>query len=311
ITSFKWPRIFSFIPLWKWFLTHRKYDAVISAVEFVNVFTIIAHRLSFQNASLITTTRTDLGYELDNNYSKKLKIVFKLAHFLYPYADHCVSVSDGVAKSMREVLLLPNDLTITTIYNPAAKETSFTLKPQQPHPWFGEEAPIIIGCGRLTEQKDFSLLIDAFSETLKTCEAKLIILGNGPLKETLEEQIKALRLEDKSTLVGNINNPEAFMFHAQLFVLSSLWEGFGNVIVESFSVGCPVVSMNCPSGPAEIFENGKYGTLVEQRTKEALAKAITSALSQKRQARKTLKKRAKDFTAEKIVQKYLALIMAS
>lgn len=306
IKSFKWPRMLSFIPLWWHFLFHR-YDAVISAVEFVNVFTIIAHKLSFQKSQLITTTHTNLTLELKNNYSKKLIIVFKLAHWLYPYADHSVAVSNGVGDSIRKILGL-HKINVKTIYNPAAKESAFTLKPKAPHPWFKEKTPVIIGCGRLTKQKDFPLLINAFAKVIKQKNARLIILGEGELRPQLEKQINDLGLEDKVLLAGNVNSPESYMYHARLFVLSSLWEGFGNVIVEALSVGCPVVSMNCPSGPAEILEDGKWGTLVDKRDPENLANAMIKELQSPKPKKENLQKRAKDFTSEKIAKEYLKLV---
>jgi glycosyltransferase involved in cell wall biosynthesis len=124
----------------------------------------------------------------------------------------------------------------------------------------------------------------------------------------LKKQIKELDLEDKVLLKGHVDNAIDYMYHADLFVLSSLWEGFGNVIVEALSVGCPVVSMNCPSGPAEILEDGKWGSLVEKRDPKILADVIVAELRNKKAVKKNLQRRANDFIPKKIAKQYLKFI---
>ncbi|PAX48948.1 glycosyltransferase [Brunnivagina elsteri] len=119
----------------------------------------------------------------------------------------------------------------------------------------------------------------AFSQVRKVMRSRLIILGNGEQYTELNTLIQELRLEKDVAMLGFQENPYAYMSRASVFVLSSAWEGFGNVIVEALAVGTPVVSTNCPNGPAEILANGKYGSLVNVGDSQAMANAILKVLS--------------------------------
>ncbi len=308
LRSFRGPRLFSWIPL-GWHLLFHRYDAVISGIVFANVLTIIAHVLSFRRSKLIVTTHGNLQVQLQYGCSRQYKIGITLARYLYRFADYRIAVSYGAAHSMEKVLHIPRK-DIHTIYNPVAREEFFTLCPEVPHEWLKEEIPVIVGCGRLTVEKDFSLLIRSFATLIKSRDARLLILGEGELREDLQRDIEVLGMEDRVLLVGGVDNPEAYMYHSRLFVLSSLFEGLPTVVIEALAVGCPVVSMDCPSGPAEILEGGKWGRLVDNadRTPEALASAIAEELDKERPSREYLQQRARDFTQEKITAEYLQLV---
>jgi glycosyltransferase involved in cell wall biosynthesis len=135
-------------------------------------------------------------------------------------------------------------------------------------------------------------------------------LGEGEDRGRLEYLIKELKLENDVSLLGFVENPYAYMQRSDVFVLSSRWEGFGNVLVEAMACGCPVVSTNCPSGPAEILENGEYGILVPVEDVEKMAKSIIKILTNK-ELREELSnkalKRSKEFHVEKAVEKYLQI----
>jgi|AntRauTorckE6833_2_1112554.scaffolds.fasta_scaffold06981_3 glycosyltransferase involved in cell wall biosynthesis len=166
----------------------------------------------------------------------------------------------------------------------------------------------IIGVGRLTDQKNFSLLIDSFADLVKSeINTRLIIFGEGPLRDKLESQIEKLGLRERVTLPGFVDNPYAYMSRADVFVLSSNWEGLPMVLIECLACGTKIVSTNCPSGPAEILEGGKYGTLVPMGDSKQLAKKIIVTLS-KNQSRDLLQKRASDFNSKAVTKKYLSLL---
>lgn len=135
-------------------------------------------------------------------------------------------------------------------------------------------------------------------------------MGEGEDRGRLEYLIKELKLENNVSLLGFVENPYAYMQRSDVFVLSSRWEGFGNVLVEAMACGCPVVSTNCPSGPAEILENGEYGILVPVEDVEKMAKSIIKILTNK-ELREELSnkalKRSKEFHVEKAVEKYLQI----
>src|SRR5690606_12861321 len=129
----------------------------------------------------------------------------------------------------------------------------------------------------------------------------------GILRESLQSQIKQLNLEEKVFMPGFVDAPKYFLKRAELFVLSSKWEGFGNVIVEALGVGTKVISTDCPSGPAEILENGKYGKLIPVGNPKELASAILEVLNEPNRP-EFLIERAKDFSTEKIANEYINFI---
>jgi len=295
--------------LWSHFFKYRrKYDTIISSIEAINVMSILAHKLSLNKAKLIVTTHTDLSNELKYNGNKVFRLGLFLASVLYRFSHRIVAVSNGVRKSMEKELKI-TEKNIEVIYNPTSKEEYFNMTPARPHFWFNGIDKVIIGVGRFEDkQKDFKLLIRAFALVANKLDVKLILLGEGPLRKKLTNEIEKLNIKDKVLLPGFVNNPLEYMYHADLFVLSSLWEGFGNVIVEALAVGCPVVSTDCPSGPAEILGDNEFGKLVKERTPEALAKAMFEELGKDKEVgREKRQNRAKDFDIEKIAEQYIKL----
>ena len=167
---------------------------------------------------------------------------------------------------------------------------------------FNFDKKTFIAVGRLTKQKNFTLLLNAFAKVRQTIDAQLIILGEGELRNDLEDQIKTLKLKDVH-LLGFVDNPFALMKQADIFVSSSLWEGFGNAIAESLALGTQVVSTDCPSGPAEILEDGKYGFIVKSNQINELTMAMESALKAPIN-NELLILRGQDFQLEKIAEDY-------
>ena len=148
-------------------------------------------------------------------------------------------------------------------------------------------------------------MIKAFAALPDDISAKLVILGEGPLRQELLALIEQLDLGERVLMPGFTTDPYPWFRSADLFVLSSRWEGFGNVIVEAMECGVPVISTNCPSGPAEIFEDGRYGTLVPVQDPVAMAAAMVNSLNATHE-REALMRRAQDFSVRKISDQYLA-----
>ena len=167
-----------------------------------------------------------------------------------------------------------------------------------------EEGSYILSVGRLIHLKDFSTLLRAFSLIHKKIKQDLIVLGEGPLRENLERQVAELNLADRVHLPGYQSNPFPLYRGADLFVLSSVFEGFGNVLVEALALGLPVVATQCPGGPKEILEGGRLGRLVPVGDPKALADAMLATLA-KPLAASLLRARAKDFAVEKVADTYL------
>jgi glycosyltransferase involved in cell wall biosynthesis len=199
---------------------------------------------------------------------------------LYPWTNGVVVVSQGVRDDMVQVTGVPRRH-ITVIYNPSVVGAEIQEKANEPldHPWFEPgQPPVLVAVGRLQQQKDYPMLLQAFAQVRRSQPARLLILGEGRERPMLEALIKELNLEDDVGLPGFVMNPYAYIARASLFVLSSRWEGLPTVLIEALCCGTPAVSTDCPSGPREILRKGKYGTLTPVGDAAAFAQAIAAAL---------------------------------
>ncbi len=225
---------------------------------------------------------------------------------MYPRADAIVCVSAGVAEDLRRYLTLPAGR-ITIIHNPI--QTRVDEPAARLHPWLSDRGQtVILGAGRLSPQKDFMTLIHAFALLSDLPDHRLMIIGEGPERAHLEREIARLGIIERVTLPGFVTNPRACMAASALFVLSSAWEGFGNVLVEAMAMGTPVVSTDCPSGPREILQDGALGPLVPVGDAPALARAIRQSLIDPVPAER-LRGRADDFAPARVVVPYLEVLL--
>lgn len=228
-----------------------------------------------------------------------------LMNATYPFATGVMAVSKGVASDMARLSGFPMDR-IKVIYNPAATGVS----PERASPELREELWSkgfdfhILTVGSFKLQKNHALLINAFAKLPRSINAKLTILGEGNLRPAMAQQIAELGLQDKVLLPGFYKDPYPWFRSADLFVLSSDWEGLPTVLIEALECGVPVVSTDCPSGPAEILEDERYGRLVPVGDVDALAAAMADSLRAAHD-REALKTRANDFSVEKISEEYL------
>jgi len=223
----------------------------------------------------------------------------------YFFATGVMANSKGVAADMRHLSGLAEDR-ITVIYNPAARgvaweRASAALRAQL---WGQGFTYHILSVGSLKAQKNHALLILAFAKLPRSLNAKLTILGEGNLRPVLEQQIVELGLQDRVLLPGFYPEPYPWFLSADQFVLSSDWEGLPTVLIEALECGLPIVSTDCPSGPAEILENGRYGRLVPVGDVDALTAGMIASLNDILN-REALMNRAKDFSIERISEQYL------
>jgi glycosyltransferase involved in cell wall biosynthesis len=194
----------------------------------------------------------------------------------YAQADHVIALSKGIADMLLEFVPQVRHRT-SVIYNAGYDHEVERLACEEPslstpaRSW-------LLGCGRLTAQKDFSTLLRAFARIKNDFNGELWILGEGELRAKLERERATLGLSDRVCLPGFVQNPFTFMARATTFILSSRWEGFGNVITEAMACGTPVIATDCPHGPREILEGGKWGELVPVGNVTALAEAMRSSM---------------------------------
>jgi glycosyltransferase involved in cell wall biosynthesis len=239
------------------------------------------------------------------------RLRFARCRLLYPRAAACVCVSNGVADEMRNIGLIPEEK-IRVIYNPVVtdelKRQMEAPIPPGPPERFGQEGRLeILGAGRLGSQKDFATLIRAFAIFVREkSDARLSILGEGRQRASLEGLTSELGISDRVSMPGYKHNPYPYMKRASLFVMTSLYEGFGNVAAEALACGCNVVAADCPSGPAEILDGGKYGWLARPGNPKDVAEKMTAAIASPF-ARETLMERAGFFSEARAVDGYCEL----
>ncbi len=232
----------------------------------------------------------------------------RLVWLLLPVADLIIAVSEGVARDLSRRSTRTADKTVT-VYNPVVSTDINALsKCSLHHPWFGDAStPTILSVGRLAPQKDYPTLLRAFAEVERSRAARLVILGQGPERESLLELAARLGIGDRVDLPGFDVNPFRYMARASVFVLSSKYEGFPTVLPEAMACGAPVVSTDCPSGPSEMLEGGRWGRLVPVGDWRAMARAIEATLDDPMPA-EALKARASVFSVEASVDRYYELL---
>jgi glycosyltransferase involved in cell wall biosynthesis len=234
------------------------------------------------------------------------KIHFALLKKIYPSADHVVALSSGVAREV-EQFVPPLRGRISVIHNaglPAGTAAAgVTAADARPAPG----GKLIVACGRLVDQKGYPFLLRAVADVARTDEVFLSILGEGPLRQSLTELAESLGIADRVQFLGFRDEPLPYMRAADVFVLSSLWEGFGNVIVEAMAVGTAVVATDCEHGPAEVITNEVNGLLVPPADERALADALRRVLRDDelrgRLAAEGLR-RGSDFSPDHVARQY-------
>ena len=200
-------------------------------------------------------------------------------------SEEIIALTPSVAD---RVAVMPN-----AVVDVARIEASRALPP----PWPVDGRKTVLAVARFAPQKDLATLLRAFALLPVECNAKLVIYGDGPLRAELEALGAELGLQDRLSMPGLIANPFTAMHHADVFVLSSRWEGLPGTLLEAMACGCPVVSTDCPAGSREILLDGVLGPLPPVGDPQALAQAITQLLEQPSD-RAALIARAQGYTAE-------------
>jgi glycosyltransferase involved in cell wall biosynthesis len=244
---------------------------------------------------------------LDPRITGRSRILPWLVRSHYPFAHEIVAVSEDVESELRERHGLGTS-TCTTIRNPVDVEEVISKSLREvDHDWFLDDVPVILGVGRFVEQKQFSVLLTAFERLRRQTEARLVLVGDGPLREKLSALAVELNIEDRVDFLGFASNPYKYMRKAQLLAISSRYEGFGVVTVEALACGTPVVATGCPGGPSDILNDGEFGELVDVGDPGQLADAMARTLENPPDPDR-LMERAQDYRADKVADRYAEVI---
>ena len=316
LLALKLPNRLPYLPSLVSYFREERPKAVFAAGLSANLLATWARALARSDARVVASQRNTMSSVM-NTWTWKRRAFPGLIRRNYLAADAVVAVSEGVADDLAAHFGIPRDR-ITVVYNPVVSG-SLKEKAAAPidHPWLASGAPpVVLSAGRLHPTKDYPTLIRSFARLRQVREARLLILGSGKNDEEtarrraeLIELAAELGVSEDVDLPGFVPNPLPYMARAAVFVLSSLWEGFGNVLVEALACGCPVVSTDCPSGPAEILDHGRYGRLVPVGDDSAMAEAIAATLKSPPD-RDVLRAHGALFTVDRAVDAYLDLLLS-
>lgn len=293
------------------YIRKEKPDAMFSTLTHINLLAIAAKKCSSTPFRLVIREPSTIETRIRTTKNLRDRFFVFLMKYFYIWSDGIVAISRGVADDISRTTNIPLSH-IRVIYNPAVSpDIKKMAKEPVIHSWYFPNAPpVILGVGSLTLPKDFPTLIRAFNIVQKQRPARLVILGEGEERSNLEKLISDLGLHDHVSLPGFVENPFSYMAKSAVFVFSSAWEGFGNVLVEAMALGTPVVSTDCPSGPSEILDNGLYGSLVPVGDEHKIAEAIIKNLDHPPD-KKRLIFRSSVFTMERIGPQYCDILELS
>tara|TARA_R110002072_G_scaffold113771_1_gene243466 strand:+ start:694 stop:1872 length:1179 start_codon:yes stop_codon:yes gene_type:complete len=300
-------QLFKNAKLFARYLTLVEPDVAHCAVDRINVSAALGKFMSKSKTKLIIAQVTSIDLA-EISWFKPTRILHYLSvRGAFPLADEYIAPSYGIADELRSLMFMGKKK-ITGIHNPLLAE--FTPY-EGPKKYISAEKPAIVAVGRLSHEKDYPTLLKAFTLILKEKDCHLYILGEGKERPHIEALIATLGISKNVSLVGFVDNSIEYMYESDVFVLPSVKEGFGMVVLEALVAGTKVVSTDCKHGPAEILDNEKYGRLVPIRDPNAMANAIIKTLDEPPrtpQEKEELQDYIAKFTYEKHAQKYIAAL---
>ena len=259
------------------YLKRARPDVLLSTLN-CNVPALIAKKFFAKDLRVVVRQENTFSMQL-KTADFKMRAALRLQRRLLPFADAIIAVSSGTADDLRRDVPKASHL-VRTIWNPVVS-TIIAEKARLPveHPWFNApRLPVILSVGRLAPEKDQPTLLRAFAQLVKSRPARLVILGEGPDRKAVLSLSRELGITKFVDFPGFDPNPFPYMEKAKVFALSSRYEGLGNVLIEAMACGTPVVSTDCPNGPREILEDGKWGRLVPVGDWLSLSRAISETL---------------------------------
>ena len=253
--------------------------ALISALDYVNLVAIAAQRIARVRAPVIVTEQNTPSALAPLVHTRRGRHLLRGIRLGYPRADRVIAVSEGVREDLVDALGIPDEKVDVIFHAVLGDELAQRSAEPVDHPWFLPGAPpVVVAIGRLSSQKDYPTMIRAFARVRQERDARLVILGDGPLRGEVENEIEAHGLGKDVWLAGFVENPYAYLAKSSVFALSSLCEGLPTVVIEALYSGCRIVSTDCPSGPNELLDGGRFGRLVRMGDDAAFAQGVIDAL---------------------------------
>lgn len=291
--------------MWKYLRVTRP-DVVFSAEDHLNDVVLLAAILAGSKAKISCSSRVTPLDTYSNVLLSKRWFLKQFTRAVMWRADALTCVSSGMIDEYKDIFKSPPHV---CVFNAVGGSHSRRMADSVlSHDWFHDgERPTLVAAGRLASWKGYENLIRSMKILTGRRKARLVILGDGPLRQELQTLIETLDLLDVVRLEGYVDNPLNYFSHADLFVHSSLVESLGNVLVEAMMCGCTVVSTDCPTGPREILQNGKYGYLVPVNDPVAMAEGIEKALDFP-VPNKLLEEAIRPFSEEEVIKKHFEIL---
>lgn len=299
------------LPALRQYLRRARPQALLAAGSVLNCVALLARRLAATPTRLVVSEHDHLSSYIKGKPRQQpcWRSLPRLIGRTYPWADAVVAVSNGTGNELASTAGFPRER-IATVYNPVVSaELLEQAEAPLDHAWFSPGSPpVVLSVGRLDDEKDYPTLLRAFARVRAQRPVRLMILGEGRGRPQLEALAAVLGIAGDVALPGFVANPFAYMRRASVLALSSLYEGLSNVLIEALACGCPVVSTDCPSGPGEILQGGRYGKLVAVGDDRALASALLEAL-ESRPDRERLRQRGAEFSVDRGTEQYLEILL--
>jgi len=293
------------IPLIRYF-KREKPDIVFTAGDHLNAIVTLAVLISGSKTKISASSRVTPFDTYSNNIFSKGWILKQVTRAIMPRIDVLTCVSKDMVEQYRHIFKKPRHIYIYNIVKDSFSQKRM-MEPVQDELFLIKDKPIIVAAGMLEPWKGFVDLIWAMKALLKSREAKLIIFGEGSMRSQLQGLINELELQNEVILYGHVENPLKYFKHADVFALSSYVEGMPNVLIESMMCGCTPVSTDCPTGPREVLQNGKYGYLVPVKDPMAMADAIEKALDSPI-SKSLLDEAVKPFSEDVVIKRHFEIL---
>jgi glycosyltransferase involved in cell wall biosynthesis len=287
--------------------------AIVSSEASLNLCTLIAVRTLPRNKQpkLVLREVGSPSIAQSRDPYAQNRIGYRILKYLYRYADRVIALTEGARRDLRENFAVPDDRIALMLTNAVIPDAQVRRLAR----WDGEsgrEDNLVVCVGRLSPEKDQRTLIRAMAMLPGELPSqpqpwRLALVGEGAERAALEALARDLGLADCIVFAGQVADPFAFMMRARVAVCSSVYEGLCNAIIEALACGTPVVSTNCPYGPSEILQGGRFGALTPVGDAKAMAAAIAAALIEIPD-RGALRARGFDYTAERAAQRFLEII---
>lgn len=291
------------------YLNTKRPENVLSFMTHANIVSLISSCLATHHPNIIISEHNELGASLQRSSRFRRGVVTSAIRRLYPNSDRVIAVSQGVADELHRGFGV-NKQKLNVVHNPIPVDKIREDSKETPdHRWLTDyDLDVVLGVGSLHPQKDFLTLISSFAEMDEKADKRLMIIGEGPQEAKIERKISKEGLEEYVEIISYVENIYSHMGSADVFALSSAWEGFGNVIVESLASGTPVVATDC-SGPRDIM-NSQTGELVPVGDSKSMSDAIQKLLISP-PPEKELRNYCSRFQSDNIAEEYLRVCLSN